>query len=311
MGDAGRVRQVLLNLCGNAVKFTQQGEVAISAGVVDMDSSQVTLRFEVRDTGIGIPAERLHSLFKPFSQVNATMTRRFGGTGLGLSIVKRLSEMMGGKSGVVSQEGRGSTFWFSARFGIDGMAVAAESSQPTLDLLKGHRVPAVDDNATLRATPAPPRPGARQAGTGPRILLAEDNVVNEKVACRNLEKLGVSVDVARNGREAVDAWATGDFDLILMDCQMPVLDGYEAAREIRKREAAGPAAAGPPAARRRIPIVALTAHAMKGHDLECKAAGMDDCITKPLDRERLKQCLNRYLGDGALEPSSALASAGS
>jgi len=403
VGDAGRVRQILLNLCGNAVKFTQRGEVEVSVGVVALDSAQVKLRFEVRDSGIGIPTDRLHTLFKPFSQVNASTTRRFGGTGLGLSIVKRLSEMMGGESGVVSQEGCGSTFWFSAQFGIGGWPAAlAQWSPPTLELLSGRRVLAVAENQTLRkiiksqldqyqiniecvacadeawrllmaarearqpfevalidqqlvdcdglefgqriaqdaalkatpliilrstgygdeqlfkqggfaafltkpvsqrrlteclhaaifgvatAVPTATRPSAPQDGTGFRILLVEDNAVNEKVACRTLEKLGYRVDVARNGREAVDAWAADRFDLILMDCQMPVLDGYEAAREIRNRESAG----------QRIPIVALTAHAMKGHDLQCKAAGMDDCITKPLDRERLERCLNRYLRDG-------------
>ncbi len=402
MGDAGRVRQILLNLCGNAVKFTQHGEVAISAGVVERNSARVTLRFEVRDTGIGIPAERLHALFKPFSQVNASTTRRFGGTGLGLSIVKRLSELMGGESGVVSHEGAGSTFWFSAQFGLDSTPAAlAESSRCTVNPLKGRRVLALDDSETNRnvikcqllqyqvdiecvasadaawraltaafeagrpfevalidrrlpncdgadfgrriaqdaalkatrlimlassghgdeelfmqqgfaafltkpvsqrhlteclgrtllgtaaAAPAPESPSAPPAGTGRRILLAEDNIVNEKVACRTLQKLGFSVKVARNGQAAVDAWAAGGFDLILMDCQMPVLDGYQAAREIRSRESAG----------QRIPIVALTAHAMKDHDLECKDAGMDDCLTKPLDRERLKQCLYQYLPD--------------
>ena len=141
---------------------------------------------------------------------------------------------------------------------------------------------------TAAAAPAPESPSAPPAaGTGRRILLAEDNIVNEKVACRTLQKLGFSVKVARNGQAAVDAWAAGGFDLILMDCQMPVLDGYQAAREIRSRESAG----------QRIPIVALTAHAMKDHDLECKDAGMDDCLTKPLDRERLKQCLYQYLPD--------------
>ncbi len=286
LGDAGRVRQVLLNLCGNAVKFTHEGRVAISVAVVDQDSTRVTLRFEVRDSGIGIAADSLHTLFKPFSQVNASTTRRFGGTGLGLSIVKGLSEIMGGDSGVVSHAGSGSTFWFSARFGLDGAPAAVDRSR---------RGRAVD------AHEAPQRPSATPASTGRRILLAEDNAVNEKVACRTLEKLGFRVDVARNGRDAVDAWATGCFDLILMDCQMPVLDGYEAAREIRRRETAG----------QRIPIVALTAHAMKDHDLACKAAGMDDHITKPFDRERLRQCLNQYLDDSVLDPSASAASAGS
>jgi signal transduction histidine kinase/CheY-like chemotaxis protein len=414
LGDAGRVRQVLLNLCGNAVKFTHQGEVAVSADVVAQDPASVTLRFAVRDSGIGIPTDRLHTLFKPFSQVNASTTRRFGGTGLGLSIVKRLSEMMGGESGVVSHEGAGSTFWFSAIFGIDRTpSVFAASSRRTLEQFKGRRVLAVDDSATSRAViksqldqyqveiecvasadaawralmaareagqpfevalidrqlpdcdgvefgkriardaalqatrliiltstlhgdeplfrqqgfaafltkpvsqrhlaeclqatlfgttapvRTPERPSAPQPATGHLILLAEDNIVNVKVACRTLEKLGLRVEVARNGREAVDAWATGRFDLILMDCQMPVLDGYEAAREIRRREWAG----------RRIPIVAFTAHAMKDHDLECKAAGMDDCLTKPLDRERLQACLNRYLEDDDSPPHAAVASA--
>jgi signal transduction histidine kinase/ActR/RegA family two-component response regulator len=276
LADAGRVRQVLLNLCGNAVKFTEQGEVAISVRVVARDSARVTLRFEVRDSGIGIPPDRLHTLFKPFSQVNASTTRRFGGTGLGLSIVKRLAEMMGGESGVVSHEGLGSTFWFSGRFAVTAPEPYAESSRP-----------------------APERPNTPQGGTAYCILLAEDNIVNEKVACRTLETLGFRVDVARNGRDAVDAWATGRFDLILMDCQMPLLDGYEAAREIRKRESPG----------QRIPIVALTAHAMKGDDLKCKAAGMDDYITKPLDRERLQRCLNRYLA-GEVLPAAAVETAG-
>ena len=415
MADAGRVRQVLLNLCGNAVKFTQAGEVAIAVSVAERKPDQVTLRFEVRDSGIGIPADRLHTLFKPFSQVNASTTRRFGGTGLGLSIVKRLAEKMGGDSGVVSREGSGSTFWFSARFGIAAAAVSAESSRVDLGQLKERRVLAVDDNDTnrrviesqlreyevdivcaasvddawraltaacaagrpfeaalidrrmpdcdgaefgqriardpaLKATrlvlltasgqgdehlftergfaaflvkpvsqrdlthclhatlfgsspPAavtpPKRPGAAQAGTGQHILLAEDNVVNEKVACRTLERLGYRVEVARNGRDAVDAWATGRFDLILMDCQMPVLDGYEAAREIRARETAG----------QRIPIVALTAHAMKDDDLKCKAAGMDDYITKPLDREGLQRGLRRWLEGEAAASGAAVSRA--
>ena len=399
LADAGRVRQVLLNLCGNAVKFTQRGEVALSVGVIERGAEQVMLRFEVRDSGIGIPSDRLHTLFKPFSQVNASTTRRFGGTGLGLSIVKRLAEVMGGEAGVVSHEGIGSTFWFSARLGLD--TAPAQPMQPTLPLLRGRRVLVVDDHDTNRrvikaqleqydvdvvcaasaadawreltvareagrpfevalidrhlpgcdglefgrrirvhptlnatrlilltpsvhgdeplfagcgfagclvkpvsqreltaslhatlfagavAAQVPEPPVTPPAGAGHWILLAEDNVVNEKVACRTLEKLGHRVEVARNGREAVDAWATGRFDLILMDCQMPVMDGYEAVREIRLREADG----------RRIPIVALTAHAMKDDDLKCRAAGMDDYITKPLDREHLRRCLQRFLQD--------------
>jgi signal transduction histidine kinase/CheY-like chemotaxis protein len=259
-GDPGRFRQILVNLCGNAVKFTEHGSVTVTLTVASSHEQRVLLRCTVRDTGTGIPADRLHTLFKPFTQVDASTTRRYGGTGLGLSIVKRLAELLGGDVGVESREGLGSTFWFTAGFELQ---------------------------ATERVELEPPAKdtAALQPRSELRILLVEDNAVNEKVATRFLQKLGYRVDVARNGREGVDAWACGYYDLILMDCQMPVLDGYAATREIRARE---------PAARR-IPIVALTANAMKDDDLKCKAAGMDDHLSKPLDRERLAQCLALHL----------------
>jgi signal transduction histidine kinase len=259
-GDPSRFRQVLVNLCGNAVKFTERGSVTVALTSMTSDSQRALLRCAVRDTGAGIPADRLHALFKPFSQVDASTTRRYGGTGLGLSIVKRLAELLGGEVGVESREGSGSTFWFTASFELQAVH-CVEAAPATMDI------------------------AARQLHGERRILLVEDNAVNEKVATRFLQKLGYLVDVARNGREAVDAWASGYYDLILMDCQMPVLDGYEATREIRARE---------PAAQR-IPIVALTANAMKDDDLKCKAAGMDDHLSKPLDRERLEHCLAAHL----------------
>ena len=262
-GDAGRLRQVLVNLCANAVKFTEHGEVALRVSVVAQDLERTTLRFEVRDTGIGVPEEGLHALFKPFSQLDASTTRRFGGTGLGLSIVKRLAEMMGGEAGVLSREGVGSTFWFTAQVAN----AAAEPATPRF---------------TTSAVPQVVRLGGAQER---RILLAEDNAVNEKVATRALRTMGFRVDAVSNGRAAVTAWETGLYDLILMDCQMPELDGYEATIEIRKREQG----------MRHIPIVALTAHAMKDDDLKCKASGMDDYLTKPLDRKRLQSCLEQYL----------------
>jgi len=249
-----------VNLCANAVKFTEHGSVTLALSVASSDVQHVLLRCSVRDTGSGIPADRLHTLFKPFTQVDASTTRRYGGTGLGLSIVKRLAELLGGDVGVESREGSGSTFWFTA----------------------GFELPAMDQ---VESQPRPVDAAALQPRGERRILLVEDNAVNEKVATRFLQRLGYAVDVARNGREGVDAWACGYYDLILMDCQMPVLDGYEATREIRARE---------PAARR-IPIVALTANAMKDDDLKCKAAGMDDHLSKPLDRERLAQCLAVHL----------------
>ena len=259
-GDAGRLRQILVNLCGNAVKFTERGSVTVSVDAAQVESCRTKLRLEVRDTGVGIPADRVHALFKPFSQVDASTTRRYGGTGLGLSIVRRLAELMGGEAGVESSAGVGSTFWFTACF-----EVASEQSANVVDTVS---VPTV-----------------LSAKAGKRILLAEDNVVNEKVATRFLERLGYVVPAVPNGREAVAAWARGGYDLVLMDCQMPVLDGYAATREIRARENGGA----------RIPIVALTANAMKKDELECRQAGMDDHLAKPLNREALARCLAQHL----------------
>ena len=258
-GDAGRLRQILVNLCGNAVKFTEQGSVTVVVNAVPSAMGAMMLRLEVRDTGVGIPANRVHTLFRPFSQLDASTTRRYGGTGLGLSIVRRLAELMGGEAGVESREGVGSTFWFTARIDV---------------------VTALD----VAAMPAPSHVDETR-GSGKRVLLAEDNVVNEKVATRFLQKLGYTVDAVVNGREAVDAWAKGGYDLVLMDCQMPVLDGYAATREIRARERNG----------ERIPIVALTANAMPKDQLECRQAGMDDHLAKPIDREELARCLEHHL----------------
>ena len=404
--DAGRLRQILLNLYGNAVKFTQSGDIALSVQRLDHDGESTLLRFDLRDTGIGIRADALHTLFKSFSQVDTSTTRRFGGTGLGLSIVKRLAEMMGGEVGVESEEGVGSTFWFTARLGVS--SAQPDSHGASLGVtLRGHRAIVVDDNKTnckvltgqldrlgltsvctntaataltlMSAEHASGKPfdvalighrmpdcdgaelGRRinadktlcstrlillsssaqrgeashfaqlgfagfllkpvalrelanclktvlsgeaqdwhnrtqpivtQAVATPssakrRILLAEDNPMNEKVATHTLQRLGYEVQAVANGQEAVDAWLADRYDLILMDCQMPILDGYEAAREIRSREGG----------RHRIPIVALTAHAMKDDDLKTKAAGMDHHLTKPLDRERLQACLDLYLGE--------------
>jgi PAS domain S-box-containing protein len=265
LGDPHRLRQILLNLGGNAIKFTSVGEVGIAICVLEVSEQGVLVRFEVSDSGIGIPRDRLEALFQPFSQVDASTTRRFGGTGLGLSIVRRLVELMNGTCGVESVVGVGSRFWFTVRFGA-----AAACDNP-------HTYPsATAETLQFQSANTPPR----------RLLMAEDNVVNQRVASRMLEKMGYLVDVVANGREAIDAWARGGYDAILMDCQMPEMDGYAATREIRRLESSGGA---------RVPIVALTAHAMKGAAEECFAAGMDHFITKPIDRDELHECLERSL----------------
>ena len=414
IGDPSRLRQVLLNLGSNAIKFTQQGEVSIELKLVCLDEQGVEVRCEVRDTGIGIPKERLDSLFQPFSQLDASTTRHYGGTGLGLSIVRRLVELMGGETGVSSADGEGSLFWFTAVLGRSSRK--AESSRSDAAILLNRRVLVVDDNATnrkvlhrqlthlgmqalcvdgaraaletLEASAAGAQPpfelalldymmpacdglelGRRITGdarfkgirlvlltsagrthnsqtleqlgfasymlkpvthrelrdclcrvmavdaaqwheltqpiaTGPRplevprqprILLAEDNPVNQKVARGALEKMHCRVEIVSNGADAVAAWTRNVYDLILMDCQMPVMDGYQAARAIRSREPPGT----------HIPILALTADAMSGAEQECLDAGMDGYLTKPLERRRLAACLERLLGLSAPAPFAA------
>jgi PAS domain S-box-containing protein len=413
-GDPSRIRQVLTNLGSNAVKFTARGEVSLEVRVLETDAEQILVRFDVRDTGIGISPEGVHRLFQPFSQVDASTTRRYGGTGLGLSIVRRLADLMGGEVGVESREGVGSTFWFTARLAPGSVPVLPAVRMMPI-ALRGRRVLAVDDNLTnlkilkrqlqlfgieatttrsagealeamrraalaglpfeialidhdmpgcngadlgrqINADPAlnsarlvvltssAQRPESsrfaqlgfagflvkpvaqddlleclmvvlgstaddwhtqshpivteerlrsrRATGQKRRILVAEDNTVNQKVAVFTLQKLGYQADVVTNGAEAVEAWKTGDYDAILMDCQMPVLDGYAATREIRRLQPEGESP---------VPIVALTAHAMRGADAECRAAGMDDYVTKPIDREQLRMCLERLLAEAATD----------
>jgi PAS domain S-box-containing protein len=276
-GDAFRLRQALLNLCSNAVKFTQRGCVTVSADVVERSAQTITITFNVRDTGIGIPADRLQSLFHPFSQVDTSTTRRFGGTGLGLSIVKRLVELMGGRVGVESQAGVGSRFWFQVPLLIPAQELARQSAP-------AHEAEAAcRSDATLSQKSAIRQRSPERAAR--RILLVEDNPVNQKVALFTLAKLGYRADVAPDGRQAVLAWQRGNYELILMDCEMPVLDGYEATRQIRAEEAGV----------QHIPIIALTAHAVTGAEAECRAAGMDAYLTKPLIREQLEEQLEQFL----------------
>ncbi|MEW6307317.1 MAG: response regulator, partial [Verrucomicrobiota bacterium] len=401
-GDPGRLRQIFLNLAGNAIKFTEQGEVFIHATLVEENDAETTLRFEVVDTGIGIPPEAQDRLFKAFSQVDDSTTRKFGGTGLGLAICKQLIEMMHGQIGVQSTPGAGSTFWFTVRLEKQPFQTGATPEAP--DALAGLKVLVVDDNATnrtilqhqllswrtrarcvvsgadaltalrqdslegdpcqlvildmqmpgmdglrlaqlikadpliagarlvllssmgerlsaeqlrqcglsawltkpvrqadLRSTllrvlaeqPAAARRSVTPAAAteipsnAPRILLVEDNPVNQKVGRRQLEKLGFSVEVVGNGELAVQAVHEAAFDLVLMDCQMPGMDGYEATRRIRAWEKEQ--------GRERLPIVAMTASAMQGDRDACLAAGMDDYVSKPVKTEELEKVLAKWM----------------
>ena len=263
VGPADRVHQVLLNLLGNAVKFTAHGSVSLHVsgadGVADL------LRFAVTDTGIGIPADRRDRLFRHFSQVDASTTRKYGGTGLGLAISKRLAELMGGHIGVDAAPGGGATFWFTARLPAD---TAAATIKPSVGI-----------------------PSAPVALAGRRVLVAEDNDVNQLVVGEMLRRLGCAVNVVATGTAAVAAAATAAYNLVLMDCQMPEMDGWTATAALRAAEAARP---GSP----RLPVLALTANAIKGDRERCLAAGMDDYLTKPIDPAALAAKLAQWLPAG-------------
>jgi two-component system, sensor histidine kinase and response regulator len=408
-GDPGRLRQVLLNLTTNAIKFTQSGEVTIEVTVHEETQEHVIIHFAVTDTGMGIPADRKDRLFKSFSQVDSSTTREFGGTGLGLAISKRLVEMMGGHIGIESVVGAGATFWFTAPLkktppvdprhlptllpadiqgkrilavddnktnrkilqtylstwqchaetaddgimALELMIRAAQSGTPYDMAVVDYLMPLMDGEAVGRAIKEHPllkktrlilltsrgirgdAARAHDAGfdayltkpikqsqlfnaiisvfgkkadveeqthpaplitqytltenapQGPRILLAEDNLVNQKVALIHLRKLGYMADVANNGREALQAVKKGNYDVVLMDIQMPEMDGYEATRAIRRATRNGD----------HLPIIAMTANAMKGDREKCLEAGMDDYLSKPVNPKQLKEKLSAWLSD--------------
>jgi two-component system, sensor histidine kinase and response regulator len=267
-GDVTRVRQALLNLAGNAVKFTEQGAVELRIRVVQQDADSVLLRFEVEDTGIGIPAEHLARLFEEFAQADSSMTRRFGGTGLGLAITRRLARLMGGDAGAQSQPGEGSLFWFTARLALGRATASLEGSSQgmTPEELKLSR-------------------------SGARLLLAEDNAINVEIVLELLHAAGLEVDVAPDGVDAVAMARETDYDLILMDMQMPRMDGLAATRAIRSLPG-----------RDRVPIIALTANALSEDRLACENAGMNDFLSKPLDPGHLYATL--YLWLKAPHPSA-------
>jgi signal transduction histidine kinase/DNA-binding response OmpR family regulator/HPt (histidine-containing phosphotransfer) domain-containing protein len=415
-GDPGRLRQVLTNLLGNAIKFTAQGEVVLNVIFLGRESGATRLRFEVVDTGIGIAPDVRPLLFQPFHQADASTTRRYGGTGLGLAISRQLVELMGGTIGVTSSPGTGSCFFFEVSLadarepasrtrvvrhalqdirvlivddnatnreilqhrvlswrmksraaksgeealallrkgcaagqpfeiaildmhmpGMDGLALAcAMRDDPALRDVKRLLLTSMnvaDDIDDLRAAgivahltkpvrdrelyqriaevmgraqeasplARPPTPATAQGGVQFHglVLLVEDNPVNMEVACEMLESLGVAVHVAQDGRMAVEIFGNAAYDAILMDVQMPVMDGYQATRAIRDLERSIPAAERPRTRGRRTPIIALTANAMQGDRQTCLAAGMDDYLTKPFSRDALQRVLQRWLPGGA------------
>jgi CheY-like chemotaxis protein len=257
-GDPLRLRQVLMNLIGNAIKFTERGSVTVDLHCSGTGSGGLQLAGAVIDTGIGVPADRQEQIFDAFSQGDGSTTRRFGGTGLGLAICKRLLQLMNGSISVESEPGRGSTFHFSAE--VRRETSAAGTQRPR----------------TSPGDAAPARPL--------KILLAEDNCVNQMLAVRLLEKSGHSVCVAANGRDAVSLFEKYDYDAVLMDVQMPEMDGLEATRQIRRVESES-------GSRRHTPVIALTAHAMSGDEESCIEAGMDSYLSKPLDPRMLSEAL--------------------
>ncbi len=280
-GDPGRLRQVVLNLIGNAIKFTEHGTVHLEVSVQRGD----LLRFVVQDTGVGIPAEAIRRLFTPFSQADESTTRRFGGTGLGLAICRQLVTLMDGTIAVNSEVGRGSSFAFTAKLPrAEGATVAERATELTVHLpltpLFVARRPISKPVVTPQVTPQSARAAVPSR---PRVLVVEDNVVNQRVARALLAALGYEADVTANGREAAEAVERIAYAIVLMDVQMPVMDGLEATRLIRSREAPGA----------RVPIIALTADAMSSNRRACLDAGMDDFLSKPIQRQALAGLLER------------------
>jgi PAS domain S-box-containing protein len=261
-GDAGRLSQIVLNLVANGVKFTAEGAVTVRVDAPQSGPDGTLVRVEVADTGIGIDPEVLERLFEPFTQADSSTTRNYGGTGLGLAIARELTELMAGTIGATSDPGRGSTFWFEVELAA---AISEEGPMPA---------------------PRPVRAPAVALGPdAPLVLVADDTPVNQIVAVRALQRCGCRSHVVNDGYEVLAALLTQRYAAILMDCEMPEMDGYETTGELRQREVGG----------HRTPVIAMTAHAMKGDLEKCLAAGMDDYVSKPLRHQALREVLERWI----------------
>jgi len=265
VGDQGRIRQIITNLVGNAIKFTEKGHVAIRVKCIENDDEIAKIEFSIEDTGIGIPQDKLDHIFEKFTQADTSTSRCYGGTGLGLALSRQLVDLMEGEISVTSKVDEGSVFSFVLPLQID-------------------HTPEVTTPEVLTDSPGSVKVANSAAGEH-RILLAEDNVVNQKVAVKMLAKLGFQVDVAKDGEEAVRKAAEQTYNAILMDCQMPKKNGFEATAHIREHEASD----------LHTPIIAMTANAMKGDREKCIDAGMDDYLSKPVNIDNLKTTLERWM----------------
>jgi TMAO reductase system sensor TorS len=287
-GDGTRFRQILFNLVGNAIKFTDQGAIIIRISPSDIKNDPITLVIEVEDTGIGIPQEALGTIFDPFHQVDGAMSRRVEGTGLGLAIVRQLIEIMGGQIEVESEVGRGSIFRVELPFQRLGQSMAGK----------------VAVGATRVSGSRDDEPDQPQRALNLRVLLAEDHPVNQEITCEYLASFGCQVKTVSTGKEAVAAFNPKKFDLILMDCQMPEMDGMEATKLIRKREAANY-----DPKYKRVHIIALTAHAMAGDRDRCLAVGMDDYLPKPFSANDLYRVIDQWKPADRLDRPAGIARA--
>jgi PAS domain S-box-containing protein len=263
LGDGQRLLQVLLNVLANAVKFTSEGAVTVDATTRPREDESDLLRIEVTDTGLGIETSTIEAMFEPFTQADTSPRRRYGGTGLGLAIARELIELMGGSIGAVSSLGRGSTFWIE-------LPLATAVATPLGSIQRAaERTPIVD----------------RPWSNPPLVLVVEDSPVNEVVAVRTLERCGCLAEAAGDGQQALEMLSTRQYDAVLMDCQMPGMDGYMATAELRRRESG----------LRHTPVIAMTAHATTNDRERCLDAGMDDYISKPIEHEQLIEILDRWI----------------